>query len=386
MRIPIAAMLLAAGGCEWVFPLSGGGRDAGGGGEGPAGRDIPHVAAADEWIAGGNVALDGITIDTTTGTATPPVAAGVISLVDQDGPGPPLAILRASDLVVMDLRVVGARPLVILARTITVSGFLDAAAALDRPGPGAGVAGTGGPGGNLTLDDAGGGGGGFAPGAAEGGGTGASAACSSVSIGGGIGGAEHGTPDLAVLVGGGNGGTGHETGCTGAAGGGGGGAIQLSALETITLGPSAIIDGGGGGGGGGADCDDNNDGGAGGGGGSGGAIYLDAPVLALGGVVVAHGGAGGAGGCGNAGDGAPGEDGQPGRAALGGLPVPSPPCSRLHGGGGVGATATTEAGPGVTVLCGNAGGGGGAVGRIVLRRQTETGTAVISPPAFVVTF
>jgi hypothetical protein len=149
-----------------------------------------------------------------------------------------------------------------------------------------------------------------------------------------------------VLEGGGGGGAGGA----GGAGGNGGGALQIAVNGTLTL-KGTIHAGGCGGDGGGAS-------GSGGGGGAGGAILLEAAhvVMVGGSVVAANGGGGGAGGGTGAGADATASNGP----AAGGSGV-----AQGGSGGATGSTAGKTAPTGTKL----SGGGGGAVGRIVIKTR-----------------
>ncbi len=249
-------------------------------------------------------------------------------------------------------------------------------------GPGAGLGGNtapasgcgpGGVGASASTGTADGGGGG-------GGGRGAGGV-------GGLGGAD-GTGGLAggacvattaePLVGGSGGGIGGLGAVTACKGGGGGGALQITAVDEITV-DGTITVGGSGGEGGKADIAGANAG-AGCGGGAGGTILLEARSVKLGpmAVVAANGGAGGGGGS----LGIPGS-----RGASGGLTT-TPAIgggagnTGNGGAGGSGAAGAMPAGAGVAGS-GNAGAGGGGIGTIYVRTTPGnfTQAGVITPAA-----
>lgn len=321
------------------------------------GRPIPHVEQP-PTSGTSAIILSGAVIDTTALTidGQPPRGAVFVAVAPADGPG--LAILQAHAFTFGDVRVIGVRALVVIARdAIVVQGLLDAGARGETSGPGAlpieAAIGT-----HEGVCDGGGAGAGHGTAGADGG-------ASSCGGDGGTAGALYGDATLAILAGGSHGGAGITGNCGAAPGGGGGGAIQLSAVGRIHVRGSGTINVGGGGGAGGFECGDG-DAGAGAGGGAGGSVYLDAPELVLAGVVVAHGGGGGGGGNGNVdngpiGFGGDGADSTSLAVATGGA-VPAP-----NGGtGGAGGTGAAPPQIGGTAQH-NGGGGGGAVGRIVIR-------------------
>jgi hypothetical protein len=223
----------------------------------------------------------------------------------------------------------------------------------------------------ATASDGGGGGGG---GGADGGKGGAAG---TVALGGAAGVACI-AADLQPLVGG-SGGGGGAPGAVATAlpsGGGGGGAIQISALDAITVNGTINVGGAGGDGG-----PPNNTGNAaaGGGGGAGGGILLEAISINYGSnaVLAANGG----GAATNVIPGVVGENAHAAAsAALGGATgmAPSTP-------GGNGGFAMIAAKPSLDASTNaNGGGGGGAVGRIFVRTFAGTGpgaSVVVSPPA-----
>lgn len=267
------------------------------------------------------------------------------------------------------LDVVGSLPLVIIARRIDVSGTIDASANGATDGPGAILAGTASGGDGVTgLDNDDGGGGGGGHGTA--GGVGGDVAQQAL---GGDAGAASGDPNITTLVGGGRGGRGAASSCARAVGGGGGGAIQLYAMELLSVTGTIDVSGGGG-------QRNGNCAAGGGGGGAGGALYLQSSsVIALGAAsrLASNGGGGGSGG--GIGPGADGNDGVPGMFAANGG-------GAVGGGGaagGAGGVMTTPPGDGGDAT-GNGGGGGGAVGRIVAHAPMVNVTlGALSSPAFV---
>jgi len=172
------------------------------------GGDVTHVEEDAIPPATGALVLTGGTIDTTALTidgAAP--AAGELLEVPQIGGGPALALLIAEDITLTGtVTVVGARPLVILARSIEVGGVLDASAHGSLAGPGARTGDGDGGDARHVIDvcDAGGGGGGHAVTGASGGDP---RSCGPTGIGsGGGGGGPGGDARLTVLLGGGPGG------------------------------------------------------------------------------------------------------------------------------------------------------------------------------------
>lgn len=336
-----------------------------------------HVPGTVTLGGTGTLVLGTSQIDTTQLTIDGgPPEHGQLVAVPQIGAGPELAMLQAEHVRISDgatVSVIGGRGLVILARTIEVVGRLDASGAPGRAGPGA-VIGNAQAGQHQDQDvcDSGGGGGGHASGGARGGEV---FSCLPNRLGG----ASAGDDTLTVLVGGGNGGDAVSFACGNPSGGGGGGALQLSAGDELVIGAAAEVLAGGGGGTGGPECGDG-DAGGGGGGGAGGAIFLEAPTIEIEGLVIANGGGGGAGGNGlidngPIGTGGAGANGTTRTAALGG--IPPAPNAGVGGPGGADAQLPVD-GAGADH---NAGGGGGAVGRIVIRGDTVSVRGVVSPTA-----
>jgi len=328
---------------------------------------VAHLAAADaqlgaaDWVITGDVTID--TSGAGGGTALP---TGVgLTVAPQQPAGGELMVLHVRALTIAPgkrLRVIGARPLVIVATTATLDGVIDVGAVRGTPGAGgAGTmagAGAGGLGGASAPYEAGGGGAGFGTAGARGGtSTGAGPAV------GGDPGPAYGAATLAELRGGSGGGNGATgSGCSGAPGlgGAGGGAVQVSTVGAITIGVAGGINAGGGGGGAGRLCAGNSEPGR--GGGSGGAIYLQGASIDVRGVIAANGGGGGgasftltmqAGAAGADGDLAT-------TPALGGMMGTS-------ASGGDGGALNLAPTVGRATSSSDGGGGGGAVGRIVLR-------------------
>ncbi len=334
---------------------------------------VAHLGNAIELMLTSDVDLTitgTVVIDTATGVL-PAQFAGAVVLPDvpQDD-GPNVMVIQVGSLTIEDdddtIDVTGDKPLVIVAtRTIDLGGRLDASADLAVPGsggfasalgPGAGAPGVGS---SLTAD---GGGGGGSYGTAGGrggnpmGGAAGAVYGAATSLQGGSGG---GVPSL-------------PTTCT-VAGGAGGGAVQLTALESITI--SGRIHVGGGGGEGGKTC--SSDGAGGGGGGAGGMIFLEAPMLLGSGVLGALGGGGGEGGSTQGVYvGVVGEDATFDSAGRGGS------SGNSGGDGGLGATSAAPGGQGTDATSeGNGGGGGGGGGRIYYQTTGTTPSYVARPPA-----
>ncbi len=388
MRRWLPAVLFGLVGCGFQSGVSPGDDDvpdAGGPDDEPAGGiddpdEVVHVGAADEFLGTGDLNLVvAATIDTSALTISTGLPAGVtFTAAAQDGGGPELAILHVRHFESgADLRVTGARPLVVIAQDVAFSGALRAGGDDDGAGAVTAGPGLGGDGMQRGFDDEGGGGGGGAATAgARGGGVGA--------LVGGRAGEPTGTAGLVGGAGGGRTFLAPLSPCGTSAPGRGGGAIQLSARTQVAV--SGTIDVGGGGGGGGVDCLVPPNWLAGHGGGGGGTIVLQAPRIANTGRLSANGGGGGAGG-GALGDGGKGERGQHavlpetaparGGAARGSLSAP----------GGDGATALAPAQPGGNgEATGNAGGGGGGLGRIVLLYRTQLELGATSPRAETATY
>ncbi|MBL8620126.1 MAG: hypothetical protein JNK64_02455 [Myxococcales bacterium] len=347
--------------------------DAAPGVDGPH-EDIHHVALAQEYLGDADVEITAaVTLDTTALAVTAGSAPGfTLMQAPAEGGGPELAIAHVRDLrVTGTLRVVGARPLVIIARSISIDGELDGGGHGGTPGPGGG-----GPGGGAghgqdgqrhgTFNDTGGGGGGFATAGAIGGNDG---------NGDGGGGAAYGDAMLAALEGGSGGGS-ADGDCSEGPPGAGGGAVQLYATVSIAI--TGKINAGGGGGGGGHGCAFQYT--AGRGGGSGGAIYLQAPQVVLDGTIAANGGGGGGGADFN--DGGGGQDGAVGTAPASGGDAGG---GNYGARGGDGGTDVAPTAGGDNDGDGNGGGGGGAAGRIVIRTRnaqllgTSSPTAAVAP-------
>ncbi len=347
----------------------------------PPVHDADHVPSdVDAAFAGtADVTLADATID--TGTSGMPTSSVQLPngarfvVTPQDGGGPELAVLEVGSLnVTGTLRVIGGRPLVVVAATTITVDVIDASAVADAPGAGgAGPrqgSGGGGDGGVSGSADAGGGGGGFGTAGAAGQSSGAAT---------GAAGPAYGSAMLTTLEGGSGGGR-SAPACQFVRPGAGGGAIQLSADTSITITGSVRANGGGGAGG--IDC--NNTGTSGAGGGSGGAIYLQAPSIAGAGLLLAQGGGGGGGSdVSQQTFGQSGDDGPDTIAAASGGSATGTGVNGEDNTGGAGGYRDADP-PALTALSGsnsgNGGGGGGGVGRIAIH-SGQPGTLGASPQA-----
>jgi hypothetical protein len=348
--------------------------------------DIAHLEQAEEYVGAAPFTTGvGWMLDTTSLTSTPDLPPGVTFMTAmQDGGGPDLAILRADTFAIpagSSLRVIGSRPFVVLAHSISINGALDVGANKEQPGAGGSQTGPGlgGPGMRQMEADSGGGGGGFGTAGGRGGSATCVVTCSpdAIAQGGTIGAAYN--SGLGKLQGGSGGGAAlppvQPSACPAGIAGAGGGAVQLYASISITIGPSGSIDAGGGGGRGGFACTAPANFLAGNGGGSGGAIFLQSPIVTNNGVIAANGGAGGSGG-GNSGNGIDGEDARVATsAAQGGSP--QGPLSARGGSGGAGGQAAVDGND--SGDRGNGGGGGGAVGQLVVFYKTQWNPGTQSP-------
>lgn len=283
------------------------------------------------------------------------------------------------------VRFTGARSAVFVSGTsVAVGGTIDgtggcAGSDVACAGPGGGVGGnaaiaTGcGPGGTGAAatsaggDGGGGGGGGRGAGAAGGLGGGDGT--------GGVGGGACVAANAEPLVGGSGAGAGGPGAVARCKGGGGGGALQITALESLTV--SGTITLGGAGGEGGAGDPNTSNAAAGCGGGAGGTLLLEAPAATISGTLAANGGGGGGGASGAN----PGSPGAPGGVtatpASGGAPA------GIGGAGGAGAAGATAPVVGSPSTIGNGGGGGGGIGAIYIRTSpgmlTQGGVATPVP-------
>ncbi len=253
----------------------------------------------------------------------------------------------------------GARPLILIATEgpLVVDNLIDVASHRDPIVRGAGANPNGAcNGAQIATDDAGGPGGTLG-GAGGDGGAGeiglvvpAAAAAAPTSLRGGCQGGAGGTASASTD------------------GGHGGGALWLVSKERITI--NGVINASGAGGAGGAGDALDDHGGA--GGGSGGMIVLDAPVIEIGGVVLAIGGGGGGGSDGvfSGDDGADPNPANPGQPALGGQGV-------FGDFGGDGGT-TGDGQDGDSDLGATGSGGGGGTGH-VRAFGTVSGSGAVFP-------
>jgi hypothetical protein len=358
-----------ASGCQLVYPLDN------------ALDPVPHVPAALETPGKIDLLIPAngteVILDTSPATIEPgPPFEGVDFTITRQTEGDTDIVVIQVDEFRVDgvLKVRGTRPFVVVANKIFINGTLDAGAIGPLPGAGGNAPRTGlpGEGGSGTKagglvegrNHSGGGGGAFGLGSAPGG----EIDCGVRSVVGGGGGVPYGDAKLFVLEGGGAGGAGGFDCATVASdGGAGGGALQLSALELISIEGNVLAGGGGGQGGrGGGACSGED--GAGSGGGAGGAIYLDSPSITNTGLIAAMGGGGGGGGSTTA-------DGLDGADARGAMPSIGGVGTGKGTSGGVGAT-INGAIAGITGTCDvqqafNTGGGGGSHGRIVFRGTAD---------------
>jgi hypothetical protein len=339
--VRIVGLLVLATGCRQIFGLD---SPSGDGGGGPACYGTGLVQVCFSAVPTGDVPLPA-TIDT---------GASTLCSTDVTSGGAGLCVVGAQTIEVAAATAVvasGTKPLVLVGvDSITISGRLDASSGRSSHGPAADFTGCN----AATTPGSSGGcaGGSFAGTGGHGGDPGRSDA-------GGV------LAAPAMLHG----------GCPGASGGGGtrgghgGGAVYLISPAQISVGDQIDASGGGGDGG-----DGNTRGG--GGGGSGGMIGLDAPTIALTGIVFANGGGGGDG-AGTTAEGDPGRDPSSGNKASGGSG------GSMGGDGGDGGAGTTPDGGAASdgsAGVGGGGGGGGAVGAIKTYGQVQGG-GTISPPA-----
>jgi hypothetical protein len=352
-----------------------------------------HVPDDGQYPGGADVTLSG-NVNITTGPGAPSIdtmptlPSGVVFDVwmqpCMNAPCPEVAVLHTRAFTVGDgafVRVLGSRPLVVIAGgVVTISGALDASARNVTPGasgfapamgPGAGTAGM-----SNQGNDGGGGGAGFG----KPGGGGGDGGNGSMRGSGGNPGPMVDRSEVVLLQGGSGGGPGGAGGCsTTTSGGAGGGAVELFSTVSITIGTNGIIDVGGGGGIGGSVC--LNDDSAGGGGGAGGVIFLQSPIVLIMGTLTANGGGGGGGASGLGGGGNGGDALDMNAAATAGTSGGSGASD-----GGAGGFGTTNAGNAMGAT-NNGGGGGGGVGRVrILHRMPYTMGGTISPPASVGTY
>jgi len=253
--------------------------------------------------------------------------------------------------------------------TIVVDGVLDLGAGGSGGGPGGNNGGT-----NATaVPCRGGAGTAFAVGFGEGGGGGGGETAGgdgapSNQATFGIGGSQCSQPSVFPLRGGNGGGAGGFAGTLrGGAGGGGGGGFALVAMVSITVNGTIAVPGGGG--------QTGAIGDGGGGGGSGGAILLESPtILVMNGALTANGGGGAAGRTAN---------GARGSLASANMAAGGTFNGTFGGKGGANTTAPQKGqnfNDGATNTISVGGGGGGAVGRIVLKGVQSTVTDSVTSP------
>jgi len=300
--------------------------------------------------------------------------------------GDPLCVIEGTQIDVGNLVAIGTRPLVLVATgTITVSGALDVSSTGTRVGAGANF--------SLCADapyaptqaegDSGGGGGGAGGGFGTVGGSGALGDDNDNHLPTphkglpGLGGAQQPAPT--VLRGGCPGSAGGSGTVTttdpGGAGGAGGGAVYLISRTSIAItGTGAVFASGAGGQShiGAAGVEEG-----GGGGGSGGMIGIDAPAIAIDGILAANGGAG-AGGGGNVG-GSAGGDGstvlfdQPATAGIGDL-------AGSAGNGEAGTSKSSASHTTPSTVDAGGGGGSGGLGVVWIDGAVSGGTNVSPAP------
>ena len=391
MRALLVWLSVSACGFSPAAGIDGNARSDGGAGgdvaDGATGLVDPlHLTSGDGQPSDVDLVMSGpIVVDTSALTITgTPLTTGTFDVRHQIQGNGEVAVLHLHSLTVQagaTVQIVGTRPLIVVASdTIVVSGRLDAGAKGSTPGAGGFAPGMG-DGRGLrgahqgTYSDSGGGGGGFGD---HGGAGGAITGCAT-PLPGGMPGASEGDDPISVLQGGAGGGASEGTACSDNLGGAGGGAIQLTSNKSVFVDETGVITAGGGGGTGGTDCG-GSDGNSGAGGGAGGAIVLQAPMVTNQGIIAANGGGGGGSGSGGGippDTGNPGEDAHPSDAiALGGMGIGP---SGIDG--GAGGVADTGAQAGMANSCSNnAGGGGGAVGRIAASAGYQD-LAVTSPHA-----
>jgi hypothetical protein len=256
--------------------------------------------------------------------------------------------------------VTGARPLLIVAKSITLAGSLDATTyGNGGQGPGADAASCAVPS-NGTDGMEGGTGG---AGGSFGGVGGAGGGCNTLVGPSGVPAASRPT-NLRGGCPGSDGG--NQSGVTNR--GHGGGAVYMLAETSIDLGSGAIFAGGEGGG-------TSTSGGGGGGGGSGGLLVFDAPSVATGtATVLANGGGGGGGSSSSVSGGAGGEQLSASAPGVAGIGDVSGGSGSMGGDGAPG-----RIGNGGSLGTGGGGGGGGGAGYILVFSASITGTGTFSP-------
>jgi hypothetical protein len=351
---------------------------------------ITHLSETDRKVGTEEYVLRASTINTddlTITGATPAILAADFIHTEQVGGGA-IAVLYTRSLSMPTVtgganfvRIVGSRPLVIVAATtISIDDLIDANGKSSQPGPGGSAPGL------VSNVAAGDGAAGIANGSGDsGGGGGGGREAGGLGGHGQDGAIPNSNGGIAVLaaqsklLGGGAGGSSTiDDGCPADPidrfGGAGGGALQLFAVDSVTVSMNGAINVGGGGGSGGAKCDGGNLYTSGAGGGGGGMIYVQSKTFALktGGKLAANGGGGGSAAS-TAKAGRPGERGViTATAAMGGT-IPD----AGSGNGGNGGFAVTPPKPGQDGILG--GGGGGARGRIIYQGNNLTPNGLTSP-------
>lgn len=296
------------------------------------------VVLPDAQVAADVTISSGSTIDSDTGNVRDsnnnavPIAHRFVA----QGTGNDIQVFYAHAFTIDDVRVIGTHPVsFVSAETLLVRGKLDLGARSSQPGPGATTGGCAGKYGTVgNFGSAGGGAGNSTPG---------------------------GSGDTFIHVSGMPGPTGlpgdTETGfggliggCPGGSdgtnGGGGGGAVQLVSFSNVSIVGAVSVGGGGGS--------------ARGGGGSAGNLVIEAPTVSVAGVIAANGGGGGA--C----------DSLAADGGFGVSPALGPSCSGSHG--GAGAAGTAAPGNGQPGQNHSEAGGGGSLGRMLVRTAAGTFT------------
>jgi len=300
----------------------------------------------------------GMTLEGTIDTTSDPLCIDMPQTT-----GSHLCAIVGSNIMVRDLRVIGNRPLALVALvSVDIVGPLDASSHVTSSGgPHAtDVVCTGGSPGGLGPPGGGGAGGSFhgTGGAGGAGGNGAMAGSTTDTV----------LPSALAEIRAGCAGT---AGGSGSAGGLGGGALAIVAGQRITISVGGSIDVSG------AAAAGPPIKGGGGGGGAGGMVVFDAPVLTVGGPVLAFGASGASGGS----VGSAGEPGlEPDLAKLGQAAAgPIGANGGGSGGDGSGPSPTLNAKPGMAgATNGGGGGGGGGAGYIIV--SNSTASSLFAPP------
>lgn len=301
----------------------------------------------------GVLAIDTSALALDIGAGLTPTLPPGVSFTAVDAGANGVAVLSVGGMTINQaIAVSGKRALAIVSsQELVLDQVIDVSASGGTPGPGGHNPATG-PGAGDNGKPQGGGNDNSGAGGAGHGTTGAQGGDTTSAVPGGAGGLAYSVP----LVGGSGGGRGDPLNCTNT-GGAGGGALMLFSSTSITVATTGGVHAGGGGGGGGCVTNGGATSSSGAGGGSGGFIFLEAPKLDVRGTLAANGGGGG-GGASAPTDGERGESGVLGtRQADGGA---GGAAERQGGSGGSGAGLPQKA---LSVT--NAGGGGGAVGRIM---------------------